>query len=113
VKKTLATIIGISFIALGSACGPGKTPEGVCKKMESLAKDAGEKTEGDDGMKQCVETMKEMEKQDKEAFGKMADCVIGASDMKGATDCIMKIEPAGGGDDKPAEGEEKAEDKPE
>lgn len=110
-KKAFATIIGLSFIALGSACGPGKTPEGVCKKMESLAKDAGEKTEGDDGMKQCVEMMKEMEKQDKEAFGKMADCVVGAGDMKAATDCIMKIEPsdAGGDEKKEGEGEEKKE----
>ncbi len=108
-KKTVATIIGISFIALGAACGPGKTPEGVCKKMESLAKDAGEKTEGDDGMKQCVEMMKEMEKQDKEAFGKMADCVVGAKDMKGATDCIMKIEPSGGDEKKEEKAEEKTE----
>lgn len=97
-KKTAATIIGLSLIALGAACGPGKTPEGVCKKMESLAKDAGEKTEGDGGMEACVKMMQEMEKQDKVAFGKMADCVVGAKDLKGATDCMLKIEPAEGAD---------------
>jgi hypothetical protein len=110
VKKTFATIIGLSFIALGAtACGPGKTPEGVCKKMESLAKDAGEKTEGDGGMDQCVKMMQEMEKQDKEAFGKMADCVVGAKDMKGATDCMMKIEPSDAGGDEEKKEEEKKE----
>jgi len=109
VKKIVASIIGVSFIALGAACGPAKTPEGVCKKMESLAKDAGEKTEGDaDGMKQCVEMMKELEKANKAGFDKMAGCVVEAKDIDGATKCMMDM-PAG--DEKG--GEEKTEEKTE
>ena len=106
-KKTVITIIGVSFLALGSfACGAAKTPEGVCKKMESLAEAAGEKKEGDEGgMDECVKMMKELEKKDKANFDKFADCAINAKDMDGATKCLM-AEPAG--DEKK---DEKAEEK--
>lgn len=77
---------------------PGRTgsasPEKVCKTMQALAVEAGEKA-SEEGIGECVEMMSEMQRVDAGAYGKMSACIMGSPTMAVAVDCIEKIEPSG------------------
>ena len=84
-------LFALSFMAcLAWGCGP--TPEKVCSKMESLAKNSKDapKDKKDDPKDhdKCVADMEKMKKDDPESFKCVASCTD-MSDGDAAMGCVM------------------------
>ncbi|HEU5059091.1 MAG TPA: hypothetical protein VFU21_21305 [Kofleriaceae bacterium] len=90
------------LLAAAAACGGEPSPEAVCDHMMAVAKKTGVPiaAEGDPKAR-CVEKQKRMkEKIGAEAWGKVATCIMGKSDIRAMMDgCDPERAPAAGGVD--------------
>jgi hypothetical protein len=86
-------VLGLAALAVSTVVGCGKSPERVCNKMADLAKDMKDEKKKEptaDEKTKCVEQLTKMKTESEPAYNCTADCVLGASEMKGAMECMGK-----------------------